>query len=551
MEARPCRMIEFFDGTKQMLVPLFQRPYEWDVPHWQTLWDDIMERYTHTADDPPDASHFTGAIVTAPARSVPVGVSKFLVIDGQQRLTTMAILLCAIRSRLPADNRRHRQISRLLLNDDYEGNDLYKLLPTQPDRPAWMSLLENPATASESRFLRAFRFFVARLAGNDEDDQPIDPQQLFETVQQRLHVVFINLGENDDPYLIFESLNAKGADLTQADLVRNYLLLRLQSNAQEQLYHQHWLPMQDRLRDALPEFVRQYLMQSGEEVPKGQVYGVLKKRTVGTPDALMPGEIERLNAASVFYQHIIEPRTVAEPRVRRALTRLLRWEMATAHPLLLRMYTAHAAGDVTTDEFVECLQMIESFGVRRYICGVPTNQLKRIFLTLVGVVQPGNTVVNLRTALARGTLGRRWPKDDEFKEAWVRFRLYSRPVDRCKFILETLEESHGHREGVDPSAATIEHVMPQTLSAEWRQDLGPSAEKTHELWLHTVGNLTLSAYNSELSNSPFAVKKRLLGDSHFELNRSVGARSKWDAEEIGQRAEELWSLAQGAWLRPA
>ena len=551
MEARPCRMIEFFDGTKQMLVPLFQRPYEWDAGSWQTLWDDIMEHYNRAEDDPPDASHFTGAIVTAPARSVPVGVSKYLVIDGQQRLTTLAILLCAIRNRMPTQHRQYRQISRLLLNEDYEGTDLYKLLPTQPDRPAWVSLLEDPRRSPDSRFLRSFRFFVERIEGKDDDDMPIDPHRLFETVQQRIHVVFINLGENDDPYLIFESLNYKGTPLTQADLVRNYLLLRLQTGAQERIYQQHWLPMQERLRDALPEFVRQYLMQKGEEVPKGDVFSVLKKRTLAVPDATMPAEIERLNAASVYYQHIIDPRTVNNVRLQRSLARLLRWEMATCHPLLLRLYTGHAVGEVTDEEFVDCLETIESFGVRRYICGVPTNQLKRIFLSLTGVVQRGQTAANLRANLARGSLGRRWPKDAEFRAAWLKFRLYSRPVDRCKFILESLEDAHGHREGVDPSAATIEHIMPQTLSPMWRDSLGASADATHEQWLHTIGNLTLSAYNSELSNSAFARKRELLGDSHFELNRSVVARTVWDAAAIELRAAELCDLASIVWARPA
>nr|MBK7069383.1 DUF262 domain-containing protein [Deltaproteobacteria bacterium] len=296
-------------------------------------------------------------------------------------------------------------------------------------------------------------------------------------------MVFINLGENDDPYLIFESLNYKGTPLTQADLVRNYLLLRLQTGAQEKIYQQHWLPMQERLRDALPEFVRQYLMQKGEEVAKGDVYSVLKKRTLAVSDALMPAEIERLNAASVHYQYIIDPRTVKNARLQRSLTRLLRWEMATCHPLLLRLYTGHATGDVTNAELIDCLEIIESFGVRRYICGVPTNQLKRIFLSLMGVVQRGQTAANLRANLAKGSLGRRWPKDVEFKAAWLKFRLYSRPVDRCKFILESLEDAHGHREGGDPSAATIEHIMPQTLSPAWREAL-ERTEATHEQWLH-------------------------------------------------------------------
>jgi Protein of unknown function (DUF1524)/Protein of unknown function DUF262 len=509
-----------------------------------------MERYNRAEEDSPDVSHFTGAIVTAPARSTPVGVNKYLVIDGQQRLTTVAVLLCAIRSRLPSESKRHRQITRLLLNEDYEGTDVYKLLPTQPDRQAWFSLLEDPSHAADTRFRRSFRFFSEKFSELDESEQPIDLQRLFEIVQQRLNVVFIHLGDADDPYLIFESLNAKGARLTQADLVRNYLLLRLHTGVQEQVYNQQWLPMQERLGDALPEFVRQYLMQRGEEVPKGEVYSVLKRRMQSVADVGMPKEVAELSSASSHYQRIIAPEHEQDARVRRGLQRLLRWEVATSHPLLLRLYSGHAAGAVSTSDLAECVEMIESYAVRRYICGVATNQLKRIFLSIVDVVQPGHTVSNLRASLMKGTLGRRWPKDDEFKDSWVRFRLYSRPVDRCKFILESLEEAHEHREPVDPSSATIEHVMPQTLSDEWREALGDEAEQTHELWLHSIGNLTLSAYNSELSNSDFNRKKELLGESHFELNKGVVSHSHWNASVIEERAGELWTLAQKIWPRP-
>lgn len=242
MEARPSKITEFFDGTKQMMVPLFQRSYEWTTKDWETLWADLLEQYERSEEDTV-ATHFTGAIVTAPARSVPVGVSKFLVIDGQQRLTTIAVLICAMRTFLEPESKEYRRLTKLLINEDYDELDYFKLLPTQPDRPAFQALVgakPQPGT----RFTEALEFFKKKIAGTDSDGEKLDLDRLTNAIQNRLTVVAIHLGDTDDPYLIFESLNAKGAPLTQADLIRNYLLLRLHSNAQQKSYEEAWLPMQ-------------------------------------------------------------------------------------------------------------------------------------------------------------------------------------------------------------------------------------------------------------------------------------------------------------------
>jgi uncharacterized protein with ParB-like and HNH nuclease domain len=243
MEARPCQILELFNGAKQYIVPLFQRPYEWEQKHWEDLWSDLLEQYE--APDPEQevlkpskvTTHFTGAIVTAPVRSVPVGVAKHLVIDGQQRLTTIAILICAIRSFVDSDTPKYRKLTRLLVNEDEEGLDYYKLLPTQPDRAAFQALVQQKSPI-ESRCSAAFEFFKAKLRGFDTGGERIDLDCITEAVQSRLTVISINLGDADDPYLIFESLNAKGARLTQADLIRNYLLLRLRSEDQQRAYEE-------------------------------------------------------------------------------------------------------------------------------------------------------------------------------------------------------------------------------------------------------------------------------------------------------------------------
>jgi hypothetical protein len=550
MEARPCEILEFFNGTKQMLIPLFQRPYEWAAKDWETLWSDILEQYERT-DDSGTASHFTGAIVTAPARSVPVGVSKFLVIDGQQRLTTVALLLCAIRSLVEPDSRDYRKLTRLLINEDDEGLDHYKLLPTQPDREAFQSLVDG-SSVPDSRMGEALLFFRKKLQGEDSDGQPIELERLTQTLQARITVVAIHLGDTDDPYLIFESLNAKGTPLTQADLIRNYLLLRLHSKDQQRAYEQSWLPMQNLLTgEHLTEFMRQYLMMTGEDVAKSAIYTQLKKQLVAVPDEGISSALDRMRHASHLYSMVVGITEHPDAEVSRRLGRLRRWEIATANPFLLRLLDTHSAGALSVVDLRQVLAIVESFAVRRAVCGVPTNQLKRIFLLLAKDLPQHDVPGWLTTNLSAGASGRRWPKDEELKESLARYRAYAAPVDRCKFILESIEDQYEHRERVDYQNATIEHVMPQSLTPEWEKMLGPDAATIYSQWLDRLGNLTLSAYNGPMSNLPFEEKKKFLGQSHFELNRWIAEQGQWTEQEIRRRSDILSEKACLIWKRPA
>lgn len=549
MEARPSKITEFFDGTKQMMVPLFQRSYEWTAKDWETLWVDLLEQYERSEEDTVGA-HFTGAIVTAPARSVPVGVSKFLVIDGQQRLTTIAVLICAMRTFLDPESKEYRRLTKLLINEDYDELDYFKLLPTQPDRPAFQALVDakpQPGT----RFTEALEFFKKKIAGTDSDGEKLDLDRLTNAIQNRLTVVAIHLGDTDDPYLIFESLNAKGAPLTQADLIRNYLLLRLHSNAQQKSYEEAWLPMQALLPgEHLTEFMRQFLMMTGEEVAKSAIYSVLKKRLLLVSDATIATELQRMQQASLLYAQIVGLKTPDDENIAAGLGRLRRWEIATANPFVLKILEASTKGTVSSADVASCLATIESFAVRRTVCGVATNQLKRIFLSIAKEMPNAGIPDWLSQTLAAGTSGRRWPKDEEFKESLLRYRAYAHPIDRCKFLLETLELHHGHKEPATFEGATIEHVMPQTLNDEWRTMLGANAADVHERWLDLLGNLTLTGYNSELSNDPFPRKRALLRDSHFEMNKWIAAREQWTEAELRERTDLVFAKARAIWPRP-
>jgi hypothetical protein len=445
---------------------LFQRPYELKPKNWETLWEDVLERYEAST----ESSHFMGAIVTMPSRSVPVGVAKHLIIDGQQRLTTLALLLCAVRDALPPDANERARIQKFYLtNDGYDGWDYLKLLPTQDDRDGFKALVNASAIPvhAEMQMQTAYRFFCQRIKEKDSDGNPIDVQKLLDTIERKLIIVNINLGENEDPYLIFESLNAKGSPLTQADLVRNYFLMRFPVGTQEDIYTNLWLPMQRRLGDNLTEFMRHCLMRNGEEVLKDDVYSQLKRR------------------------------------------------------------------------------------VQELVCAVPTNQLKRIFLEAAKGFVATNTLAWLRHNLSSGSAGRRWPPDKEFREAWLHYNVYSVP-QRCKLILGALEKSYGHKEPAVLDAATIEHVMPQTLTEEWRDMLAADGDpdEIHDSLGGTIGNLTITAYNPELSNLEFQAKKKIYSSSHYSLNGWFATCPVWSIKQIEARANELWERAKEVWPAP-
>jgi uncharacterized protein with ParB-like and HNH nuclease domain len=554
MEAAPVHIIQYFDGSKQGIIPLFQRPYSWETKDWNILWDDLMAQY----EEGDRSSHFMGAIVTVPVKSVPVGVTKHLVIDGQQRLTTVSILLAAIRAVATTtdDQATAGIIGDLLLNRHYQAPDDLKLVPTQADRIAYNALIHQKdlSTHEESRVVQAYRYFVKQLNGIDLEDQPIVPSQVLQTIQQSLQVVMINLGESDDPYLIFESLNHKGKPLNQADLVRNYALMRFQHSTsvggeQEVVYEDLWRPMETSLNSSMTEFLRHFGMRHGRNVRKGDIYTASKAEFEKLKDA---GDVRKklgeMKLAALAYEKFLKPIEEKNERIARRLMGIQELDSTVFYPLLVRLYRGWEQETLMTDELVHCLDMLESYYVRRLICGVPTNGLNKITLELCLNLPDSNLNLWLRDKLAQGLRGSRWPTDQEFSEALLIQRIYPRRRI-ARYMLVALEESHEHKEPVDTSTATIEHIMPQTLSAEWRAELGPDYETIHEKWLDTIGNLTLTGYNSELANSPFEEKKSMLQNTHFELSRSLLSEVKWGESEIEARGKSLAERAVLRWNR--
>ena len=539
MQAKETKLQDIIEGTKQYVIPLFQRTYSWEQKEWKILWEDIVELCE--AKNP--RTHFIGSIVNMPTVSVPEGVAKYLLIDGQQRLTTIFVLLILLRNKArEAQNGRFAdEINNTLLVNQYkDGADYYKLMPTQVDRTTYQNLINGHSNESESLLTKTYDFFDKKLKQVE-----IEPEKLKKIITSYFSVVSIVLDTDDNPYLVFESLNAKGKVLTQADLIRNYFFMRIHVNQQDEVYNSYWYPMQIALDDNLTEYIRHFLMMGGSIIKQGDVYSSLKE-SVSTGNAV--NYIEKLKKYSTYYQKLIHPEFETEPELQKYLRRLNRIVVTTAYPLLLNFYNDYVDNKITKDEFVIILKTLENYLIRRFVCNIPTNQLNKIFPTVYPQIEakfPTDIIEGFKNILQ----SKGYPKDNEFFLRFKETKFYGggdRQI-KTKLILETLEESFAHKEEVLFENLTIEHIMPQTLSEWWQQHIGNDWEETHDLFIHTIGNLTLTAYNTELSNDDFPTKQETYKESHLELNKYFGNLKSWTRAEIEQRADILAKQAVKIW----
>ena len=372
MQASETKLRQLIEGTKQYVVPLFKRPYSWSEKQWKTLYSDVTEQSRHEDGRP----HFFGSIVTTPARSVPHGVGKYLLIDGQQRITTIQVLLAAIRDsavKLGDGRLRDRIDGQYLTNPYEEGDERLKVLPTQDDRPAFRAIIRKESIP-ENRLRLCYQFFSSRL-----DRLTINQLETIHlAVVDRLSLVSITCDEHDNPHLIFESLNAKGEKLTPADLIRNFLLMRVHVGDQDSLFKMNWLPIQQALATDLTEFVRHYLMKEGKILKEADVYFELKDRLANSTPAQAEAFLRDIYRHGMFYAKFVDPTREPDPEVAERLDRLRRLKLTVAHPFLLRVFDASDAGSLTTVQVLQTLDLLESFLVRRSICNFPTNQLRRM-----------------------------------------------------------------------------------------------------------------------------------------------------------------------------
>ncbi len=556
-------------GNIFYFLPHFQREYAWDKVNWVTLLEDIYNICDPNAIQQ-KTEHFMGSLVVIGDGNRDGIIPAFKLVDGQQRLTTISLMLKALHDLIETDHPLiATNIKQLLVNQHASNTSYFKIWPTKKydDRDSYTALLNGGGIPnnSESRIPQAYSYFYKEL-GYKLKKQEIEPNQLFLAITNRLYVVFIDLDNRERPYEIFESLNAKGKALTQPDLVRNYIAMRLPEAKQEAVFDEHWSKIEEILREErsvgrsrlgeLTGFLRHYLaMQSGALPNQNSVYTRFRDRMekeYASHDQFV-AEIARLKRFAEYYNRLLRPATEPDEEVADRLVRLNILEITTAYPFLMPMYDAWTQGVIDRDDFLVGLEYLENYIVRRYLTSEPTNYLNKMFPTLWRDIKSTEFTGSLRQLL----VSRNYPSDSKVKVSILTQAMYDKRIQtrqKVNLILDTinrhLSSGTGGYTQIDNSP-TIEHIMPQTLSTAWKQMLGEEWPDTYRDYLHTLGNLTVvtQEWNSSLSNAPFLEKKQKLEMHALKLNSDYFTNyiEKWNKNAIQARAEFLVQNILGIW----
>ncbi len=534
---------EILYSPSQYVIPVFQRNYRWEAEQWEKLWTGLVEIQR------PDkkGNHFMGFLVFVPGLAQPGQHTAFHLIDGQQRLTTSSLVLVALRNvaRERGEGDLADEINEnYLVHSRKKGDQRLRLLPKEQDHDSYASVISGEGHPT-GRVAEALGYFedCLRDAGVDK---PGYLRSIVDTVCQRLEFMCATL-EAENAYNIFKSLNSTGVPLGASDLIRNFVFMHVPPDDQDEFDKAHWRPLEGRFlgpagkldEKLFSEFFRDYLMSFGHYISPKDTFEEFEGRYEATefrPKALA----KDLDEAAGDYEIISGHRADSDEQLTEALQRLNDLESSTTYPLLLSLFRNRRQALTDSAGLARSVDMLRGFILRRFVCGLSSRGYGEMFLRAIDARGP--------EGLESYLLDRDWPDDRRFEEAFVVLPLYQRSYKRE--ILEALERAREHKEPARLDAAQIEHVLPQTLSEQWRADLGPDAERIHATWLHRPGNLTLSGYNQELWNHPYAFKRSRYADSNIVLTREIAGWGKWGEDEIKARGSALARDASRAWPGP-
>lgn len=560
MDARAKTVGEILQtGKNQYLVPFFQRHYKWRTRHWRRLWDDLMGLLERGPKD----QHFLGSLVCTPHDPMPGELSRYLMIDGQQRVTTLVILLAALRNSAKShqlDGLAEQITEDLLIYKRHAGSNRYRLVPRLGDREVLAAVVEGELAKKHrgTGIELALRFFERAIEKYVEtaNDAAAALKTLLVALTDRLLLVAITIND-ENPYEIFWSLNDKGLPLEQSDLIRNFMFMQVPLQEQEDFNGHHWQPLEELLGDtgkkkaarSATRFYRNYIMRNGQYSRKEDTFSDFQRdfTTAGLPAADMTRQIARF---ATYHSQMTRPHTVEDKELSRALWHIELLDMTTAHPLIMCLLDLHERRELGREDLLRCLRHLASFVLRRSICGESTRAYSRWFVEAIKAL--GDSPAH---NLEKFLLDKQWPDDEAFLKRLADFELYRRERRKAELILKELEARSGHKEPVAQDKLTIEHVLPQTLPSgakgnSWREVLGDNAKDVHRRYVHTLGNLTLTGYNPELSNAPYEKKSLEYAKSHLELNKYFAQCSQWTPAEIRQRGEVLANQVAMLWPRP-
>lgn len=567
MKATEANLLKFIRKSPQFVIPIYQRNYSWEKAQVVQLWNDLLQAGRSDL----VKAHFLGTIMYVErALSSVTNQESLLVIDGQQRLTTSILLIAALERHFDDEGlgeileafSAKKLRNYYLVNPEESGDRRYKLLLSETDSDTLLAIINNTPMPQDfslriSENFTQFRSLIATHAGEIEAVcKGLSKLTLVEVALDRAH---------DNPQLIFESMNSTGLELGQADLIRNYILMGLEPELQKRLYNSYWRPMEIGFGQAayttyFDAFMRHYLTVKTGDIPNVRhVYVAFKiyAQQFEGVDALEALVADIHSFASYYWAMALDKEP--DPDLRSAFHDLRELKVDVSFPFLLDVYDAYKNGNLATKDVVEIVRMVETHVFRRAICGLPTNALNKIFAGLSRSIDKGRYLESTKAAFIMLPTYRRMPSDAEFERDLKQRDLYN---FRTRGFWLRRFENHGRKERVLVDDYTIEHIMPQNdkLSPEWRAELGADWQRVQQTWLHTLGNLTLSGYNSEYRDYPWLFKRdqvvsalgEPIGLSHspLRLNQGLTGVDVWNEDAIKARADRLARECVKVWPRP-
>ncbi|GAA7485454.1 DUF262 and DUF1524 domain-containing protein [Helicobacter pylori] len=552
MDTKATTLLGFFEENQnnQFVIPIYQRLYSWEKEQCEQLWDDIIK----IGGNDKMNRHFIGSILYV--RNGNTHSSPLLIIDGQQRLTTITLLFIALRNHLSDEVKilekfSRKEIESYLINSNRDGDKKFRLILSESDKDTLLFLIdENKRKPSEPsvKIVENFKLFEKWISENTDKLETICKGL------EKLMIVWIALEKGkDDPQLIFESMNSKGIELTQTDLIRNYIVMETETEEkQKNFYNRYWRAMEKDFTQnetLFKRFVRHYLTIKTGKIPnEKRVYEAFKdyQQKEGIEIENLLKDLQKY--CGYFCQ--IAFKKEADKDLNKALSFLVDLERDVVYPLLLELYSDYSDGVLSKQDFIPIIALTESYLCRRAVCGIPSSGLNKFFASFTKKIQKDEYLESIEKHFGSLTENRRFPDDDEFKEEFMRKDFYK--FELIEYLLYRME-NFNRKEREPTDKYTTEHIMPQKLTEEWERDLGQDHERIHTQYLHTIGNLTLTGYNSEYSNKSFQEKQGMEGgfkDSPLRLNQGLRNLESFGEKEIEKRANDLADLALKIWVSP-
>lgn len=566
LQAGETTLNKLLNTSRQFIVPIFQRNYSWQKSQYEQLWFDILRASKFKEKQ----NHFIGSIVYIDMGTPAGRPQQLLLIDGQQRLTTISILLCAIKDYVQKFNLETKLINlakiknQFLYNSDEIDEDRYKLLLNVQDKETYIKLIDNtiftvnkPAT----NIIKCYEFFYERIEDFIKQDGQID--EIYAGIF-KLSLVSISLDkDSDNPQMIFESMNSTGKDLSQTDLLRNYLLMDLTPEKQTRLYKTYWKPMEELFGEDIYKndvnkfdyFIRDFLTlksDTGYICKINNVYENFKRYYLDN-NCEKFAVLKDLFTYAKYYA-CIDLLQENDDELKLYWQEFKKLDSHVVYPFLLKLCDDYSRQILIKEDFKKILQVVISYLWRRAICEIPTNSLSKTFATLYQAVDKEDYVNSIIKAFVFKSSYKRFPSDYEVREKLQTKDIYHFRLR--KYLLEALENYY-HKEPIDLNTAnyTIEHIMPQNIehNLSWQQMLGEDWQEVHSLYLHTLGNLTITGYNAEMSNKSFVEKvngESGFKHSHLKLNESIAQCDVWNKKAIQRRTNILTDIILKIWKYP-